>query len=190
MLFVFNSWADLSTRRAKMGENLGEEIKNTAAEGKINYNIVLKHMWKSPFLWVFNGCKVFWTLRDQKVAGSNPVTSTKNLSEDYNLQTFLLFGFARFFLQNPLFPEQIRIPADMPLFGFNRMTTDKGGCVELRVWFWGSVSVRGVHWQKRVEKGGRDEKKVRPEGFLSLGYGFFCIVFVLDLLCKDLHYVN
>ena len=97
-------------------------------------------------------------VRDQKVAGSNPVTSTKNLSEDYNLQTFLLFGFARFFLQNPLFPEQIRIPADMPLFGFNRMTTDKGGCVELRVWFWGSFSVRGVHWQKRVEKGGRDEK--------------------------------
>lgn len=78
----------------------------------------------------------------------------------------------------------------MPLFGFNRMTTDKGGCMELRVWFWGSFSVRGVHWQKRVEKGGRDEKKVRPEGFLSLGYGFFCIVFVLDLLCKDLHYVN
>ena len=97
--------------------------------------------------------------RDQKVAGSNPVTSTKNLSEDCNLQTFLLFGFARFFLQNPLFPEQIRIPADMPLFGFNRMTTDKGGCVELRVWFWGSFSVRGVHWQKRVEKGGRDGKK-------------------------------
>ena len=97
--------------------------------------------------------------RDQKVAGSNPVTSTKILSEDYNLQTFLLFGFARFSLQNPLFPEQIRIPADMPPFGFNRMTTDKGGCMELRVWFWGAFSVRDVHWQKRVEMSGRDGKK-------------------------------
>ena len=143
-----------------MGENLGEEIKNTAAEGKINYIIGLKHMRKSPFLWVFNGCKVFWTLRDQKVAGSNPVTSTKNLSEDYNLQTFLLFGFARFFLQNPSFPDQIRIPTDKPPFGCNRMTTDKGGCVELRVWFWGAFSVRDVHWQKGVEMSGRDGKKV------------------------------
>ena len=91
--------------------------------------------------------------RDQKVAGSNPVTSTKNLSEDYNLRTFLLFGFARFYLRNPLFPEQIRIPADRPLFGFNRMTTDKGGLMELRVWFWGAFSVRDVHGQKGVEKG-------------------------------------
>ena len=83
--------------------------------------------------------------RDQKVAGSNPVTSTKNLSEDYNLQTFLLFCFARFFLRNLSFPDQIRIPADMPLFGFNRMTTDRGGFMELRVWFWGAFSVRDVH---------------------------------------------
>ena len=94
-------------------------------------------------------------VRDQKVAGSNPVTSTKNLSEDYNLQTFLLFGFARFSLRNPPFPDQIRIPADMPPFGCDRMTTDKGGCVELRVWFWGRFSVRGVHWQKWMEKGGQ-----------------------------------
>ena len=92
-------------------------------------------------------------VRDQKVAGSNPVTSTKILSEDYNLQTFLLFGFARFSLQNPLFPEQIRIPADRPLFGFNRMTTDKGGCVELRVWFWGSFSVRGCSLAEAGGKG-------------------------------------
>ena len=98
-------------------------------------------------------------VRDQKVAGSNPVTSTKILSEDYNLQAFLLSDFARFSLRNPLFPEQIRIPADRPLFGFNRMTTDKGGCVELRVWFRGAFSVRDVHWQKGVEKGRRDEKK-------------------------------
>ena len=36
--------------------------------------------------------------RDQKVAGSNPVTSTKILSEGCNLQTFLLFDFTRFSL--------------------------------------------------------------------------------------------
>ena len=42
----------------------------------------------------------------------------------------------------------------MPLFGFNRMTTDKGGLMELRVWFWGAFSVRGVHWQK----GGGNER--------------------------------
>ena len=103
-------------------------------------------------------------LRDQKVAGSNPVTSTKILSEDYNLQTFLLFGFARFSLQNPLFPEQIRIPAGMPPFGFNRMTTDKGGFMELRVWFRRPFSVADVHWQKRVEMSGRDEKKDATQG--------------------------
>ena len=91
--------------------------------------------------------------RDQKVAGSNPVTSTKNLSEDYNLQTFLLFGFARFSLQNPLFPEQIRIAADMLPFGCYRMTTDKCGFMELRVWFRHPFSVRDVHWQKWAEKG-------------------------------------
>ena len=100
--------------------------------------------------------------RDQKVAGSNPVTSTKNLSEDYNLHAFLLFDFTRVSLQNPLFPEQIRIPADKPPFGFNRMTTDKGGFMELRVWFRRPFSVADVHWQKWVEKCGRDEKKARP----------------------------
>ena len=142
-----------------MGENLGEEIKNTAVEGKINHLIGFKHMRKSLFLWVFDGWKVFWTLRDQKVAGSNPVTSTKILSEDYNLQTFLLFGFARFSLRNPLFPEQIRIPADRPLFGCHRMTTDKGGLMELRVWFRCHFSVRDVHWRKRVEKGGQHQKQ-------------------------------
>ena len=93
--------------------------------------------------------------RDQKVAGSNPVTSTKILSEDYNLQTFLLFGFSIFPLRNPLFPEQIRIPADMPPFGCDRMTTDKGRCMELRVWFWGAFSVRDVHWRKGVEMSGQ-----------------------------------
>ena len=101
--------------------------------------------------------------RDQKVAGSNPVTSTKNLSEDYNLRTFLLFGFARFSLQNPLFPEQIRIPADRPLFGFNRMTTDKGGLMELRVWFRCHFSVRNVHGQKGVEKGSQCLKQYRSQ---------------------------
>ena len=105
-------------------------------------------------------------LRDQKVAGSNPVTSTKNLSEDYNLRTFLLFGFARFYLRNPLFPEQIRIPADRPLFGFNRMTTDKGGWMESRVWFWGAFSVRDVHGQKGAEMSGRDWKKDATQVFL------------------------
>ena len=105
------------------------------------------------------GCPTEDRIRDQKVAGSNPVTSTKNLSEDYNLQTFLLFGFARFSLRNPLFPEQIRIPADMPLFGFNRMTTDRGGFMELRVWFRRPFSVRDVHWQKRVEKGSQHQKQ-------------------------------
>lgn len=55
MLFVFNSCADLSTRRAKMGENLGEKKKNATAKGKINHLIRFKHMRKSPFLWVFDG---------------------------------------------------------------------------------------------------------------------------------------
>ena len=99
------------------------------------------------------GCPTEDRIRDQKVAGSNPVTSTKNLSEDYNLQTFLLFGFARFSLQNPLFPEQIRIAADMLPFGCYRMTTDKCGFMELRVWFRHPFSVRDVHWQKWAEKG-------------------------------------
>ena len=120
-------------------------------------------------------------VRDQKVAGSNPVTSTKILSEDYNLQTFLLFGFSIFSLRNPLFPEQIRIPADMPPFGCDRMTTDKGRCMELRVWFWGAFSVRDVHWQKRVEMSGRDGKKDATQG--ALGYGFpytVCLQFATD----------
>ena len=89
-------------------------------------------------------------VRDQKVAGSNPVTSTKNLSEDYNLQTFLLFDFAIFSLRNPLFPEQIRIPADMPLFGFNRMTTDRGGFMELRGFgelFRSGMFIEGSGWK-------------------------------------------
>ena len=96
--------------------------------------------------------------RDQKVAGSNPVTSTKILSEDYNLQTFLLFGFARFSLQNPLFPEQIRIPADRPPFGCHRTTTDKGGMMELRVWFRGafrSGMFIGRSGRKRVGEVGK-----------------------------------
>lgn len=120
--------------------------------------------------------------RDQKVAGSNPVTSTKNLSEDYNLQTFLLFGFARFFLRNPSFPDQIRIPADKPLFGFNRMTTDKGGFMELRVWFRCPFSVADVHWRKWAEKGERDGKKGVTQGVFVPWVRLFCIVFVLDSL--------
>ena len=105
------------------------------------------------------GCPTEDRIRDQKVAGSNPVTSTKILSEDYNFQTFLLFGFARFFLRNPSLPDQTRISADKSPFGCYRMTTDKGGFMELRVWFWGSFSVLDVHWQKWMEKGGRDGKK-------------------------------
>ena len=59
-------------------------------------------------------------------------------------------------------------------FGFNRMTTDKGGFMELRVWFRRPLSVRDVHWQKRVEKGGRDGKKDATQGgFALLGTAFF-----------------
>lgn len=47
----------------------------------------------------------------------------------------------------------------MPSFGCHRTTTDKGEFMELRVWFRRLFSVADVHWQKRVEKGGRDEKK-------------------------------
>lgn len=86
-------------------------------------------------------------------------TRTKNLSENYCFQTFLLFDFSRFSLRNPPFPDQIRIPADKPLFGCNRMRTDKGGLMESRVWFRRPFSVRDVHWQKWAEKGGQDEKK-------------------------------
>ena len=149
----------LSTRRAKMGENLGENIKKDAPGRKTSRRIEYAIVCQSAKLVIWRGCRRFGTLRDQKVAGSNPVTSTKNLSEDYNLQTFLLFGFARFSLQNPLFPEQIRIPADMPPFGFNRMTTDRGGFMELRVWFRRPFSVRDVHWQKQVEKGSQHQKQ-------------------------------
>ena len=49
-------------------------------------------------------------------------------------------------------------------FGFNRMTTDKGGFMELRVWFRRPLSVRNVHWQKRVEKGRWDGKKGVTQG--------------------------
>ena len=87
--------------------------------------------------------------------------------QDYNLQTFLLFGFARFSLQNPLFPEQIRIAADMLPFGCYRMTTDKGGFMELRVWFRHPFSVRDVHWQKWAEKGRAGwEKGCDQRGFV------------------------
>ena len=94
------------------------------------------------------GCPTEDRIRDQKVAGSNPVTSTKNSSENYGFQAFLLSDFARFSLRNLPFPDQIRIPADKPPFGCNRTTTDKGGLMEFRVWFWGAFSVRDVHGQK------------------------------------------
>ena len=119
------------------------------------------------------GCPTEDRIRDQKVAGSNPVTLTKNLSENYGFQAFLLFGFARFSLQNPPFPDQIRIPADKPPSGCNRTTTDKGGLMESRVLFRRPFSVREVHWRKWAEKGGRDGKKGASQGALSLGYGFF-----------------
>ena len=109
------------------------------------------------------GCPTEDRIRDQKVAGSNPVTSTKNPSEDYNLQTFLLFGFASFFLRNPSFPDQIRIPKDKPSFGCHRMTTDRGGFMELRVWFRCHFSVRDVHWQKWVEMGSQCLKQSRSQ---------------------------
>ena len=52
------------------------------------------------------------------------------------------------------------------------MTTDKGGLMELRVWFRCHFSVRNVHGQKGVEKGRRGGKKgVTQGGFCSLGYG-------------------
>ena len=50
----------------------------------------------------------------------------------------------------------------MPPFGCDRMTTDKGGLMESRVWFWGAFSVKDVHWQKGVEMSGRDGKKAVP----------------------------
>ena len=86
-------------------------------------------------------------VRDQKVAGSNPVTSTTFDRVCENKSGFFV-----------LIIWSIRTQADMPLFGFNRMTTGKGGLMEFRVWFWGVFSVRDVHGQKRVEKG-RQRKK-------------------------------
>ena len=105
-------------------------------------------------------------VRDQKVAGSNPVTSTKILSEDYDLQTFLLFCFARFFLRNPSLPDQTRISADKPPFGCHRMTTDRGGFMELRVWFLGAfrsgMFIGRSGWKRASGMG----KKMRPKGVL------------------------
>ena len=57
----------------------------------------------------------------------------------------------------------IRTQADMPPFGCDRMTTDKGGLMESRVWFWGAFSVRDVHWQKEVEKGSQHQKQSRSQ---------------------------
>ena len=90
-------------------------------------------------------------VRDQKVAGSNPVTST--------IFDRVCESKSGFFV--PLF-WSIRTQADMPPFGCDRMTTDKGGLMESRVWFWGAFSVRDVHWQKGVEMSGRDGKKAVP----------------------------
>jgi len=60
----------------------------------------------------------------------------------------------------PLF-WSIRTQSDMPLFGCYRRTTDKGGLMELRVWFWGAFSVRDVHGQKGVEMSGGMGKRRR-----------------------------
>ena len=109
------------------------------------------------------GCPTEDRIRDQKVAGSNPVTSTKNLSENHDFQAFLLSDFASFPLQNPPFPDQIRIPADKPPFGCNRTTTDKGGLMESRVWFRRPFSVRDVLWQKRAEMSGQHQKQSRSQ---------------------------
>ena len=99
------------------------------------------------------GCPTEDRIRDQKVAGSNPVTST--------IFDRVCESKSGFFV--PLF-WSIRTQADMPPFGFNRMTTDKGGLMELRVWFWGVFSVRDVHGQKWVEMSGRDEKEDVTQG--------------------------
>ena len=50
-----------------------------------------------------------------------------------------------------------------PLFGCHRMTTDKGGLMELRVWFRCHFSVRNVHWQKWAEKGRQCLKQSRSQ---------------------------
>ena len=61
-------------------------------------------------------CNVEVWLRDQKVAGSNPVTSTTKIRICESKSGFFV----------PLFWSN-RIQADNPPFGCNRMTTDKGG---------------------------------------------------------------
>ena len=58
----------------------------------------------------------------------------------------------------------------MPPFGFNRMTTDKGGFMELRVWFRGAFRSGMFIGRSGRKKGGRDEKKDVTKGVLSLGY--------------------
>ena len=87
-------------------------------------------------------------VRDVEVAGSNPVTSTTKIRICESKSGFFV----------PLF-WSIRTQADMPPFCCDRMTTDKVGWMELRVWFWGAFSVRDVHGQKGVEMSGRGRKK-------------------------------
>lgn len=59
--------------------------------------------------------------------------------------------------------------------------------MELCVWFRRPFSVRDVHWQKWVEKSGRDEKmRMRPKGFFSLGYARETKRTVLDLMSYEL----
>ena len=95
------------------------------------------------------GCPTEDRIRDQKVAGSNPVTST--------IFDRVCESKSGFFV--PLF-WSIRTQSDMPLFGCYRRTTDKGGLMELRVWFWGAFSVRDVHGQKGVEKGSPSQQQL------------------------------
>lgn len=67
--------------------------------------------------------------------------------------------FTKSFLRTLPFPAQIRIPADKPPFATSRMATDKGGFMELRIWFRCFFSVVDVHWQRWVKKGGWAAKK-------------------------------
>ena len=53
--------------------------------------------------------------RDQKVAGSNPVTSTKNLSEDYNLQAFCCLVLLDFLSEIPYFLSKSGFRRTSPL---------------------------------------------------------------------------
>ena len=96
------------------------------------------------------GCPTEDRIRDQKVAGSNPVTSTNFDRVCENKSGFFVLIF-----------WSIRTQADMPPFGCDRMTTDKGGLMESRVWFWGAFSVRDVHGQKGVEMSGGMGKRRR-----------------------------